>query len=137
MIYWIFLFCAIISEIIGTLSMKYASINGGITGDIVMYVMIACSYIFLSISIKKIALGVAYALWEGFGALIITFFSVMYFQEHMSVMKAAGLILLLIGIGLVKSGTHKPESKKENVKSEQTEDAMEMETLSLEGADHA
>lgn len=117
MIYWIFLLFAIITEIIGTLSMKYASINGGITGDIVMYVMITCSYILLSVSIKRIALGVAYALWEGVGALMITFFSVTYFDEPMTMIKAIGLILLLLGIALVKSGAESGnDTEKKGVK---------------------
>lgn len=65
MIYWMFLGLAIITEVIGTLSMKYASVSGGSAGIIVMYIMIASSYILLSMAVKKVALGVAYALWEG------------------------------------------------------------------------
>ncbi len=53
MIYWIFLVLAIICEVIGTLSMKYASVSGGYTGMIVMWLMIATSYIFLAIAVKK------------------------------------------------------------------------------------
>lgn len=74
MIYWIFLGLAIIAEIIGTLSMKYASVSGEMTGHIVMYFMITGSYVMLSLAVKKVALGVAYALWEGIGILIITYF---------------------------------------------------------------
>ncbi|WON78381.1 multidrug/spermidine efflux SMR transporter subunit MdtJ [Serratia sp. UGAL515B_01] len=107
MIYWIFLGFAIVAEIIGTLSMKYASISGGMTGHIVMYVMITGSYIMLSVAIKRVALGVAYALWEGIGILFITLFSVMLFDEPISALKILGLIILLVGILLVKSGTHK------------------------------
>ncbi len=39
--------------------------------------MIATSYIFVAIAVKKVALGVAYALWEGIGIVIITTFSVL------------------------------------------------------------
>ncbi len=74
MIYWMFLGLAIITEVIGTLSMKYASVSGDSAGMIVMYIMIASSYILLSMAVKKVALGVAYALWEGIGILIITTF---------------------------------------------------------------
>lgn len=111
MVYWIYLLLAIVTEVTGTVSMKYASISGGITGDIIMYVMITCSYILLSVAIKKIPLGVAYALWEGVGGLAITCISVTWFDEPMSILKATGLILLLIGIGLVKDGTKKPQVK--------------------------
>ncbi|MFT8210644.1 MAG: multidrug/spermidine efflux SMR transporter subunit MdtJ [Symbiopectobacterium sp.] len=107
MIYWIFLACAIAAEIIGTLSMKYASVSGSPLGHLVMYGMIALSYLLLSISIKRVALGVAYALWEGIGILIITLFSVMLFDESLSVLKAVGLAILLVGILLVKSGVRK------------------------------
>lgn len=53
---------------------------------------------FLSFAVKKIALGVAYALWEGIGILFITLFSVLLFDETLSTMKVAGLVSLVLGI---------------------------------------
>jgi len=106
MFYWILLALAIVAEITGTLSMKWATEMGGNTGFILMLVMIAISYILLSFAVKKIALGVAYALWEGIGILLITLFSVVIFGESLSLIKAAGLATLVCGIVLIKSGTH-------------------------------
>lgn len=103
----ILLALAIIAEITGTLSMKWASVSGGHTGFILMLAMIALSYIFLAFAVKKIALGVAYALWEGIGILLITLFSVLLFDESLSLLKIAGLTTLVIGIVLIKSGTQK------------------------------
>lgn len=108
MFYWILLALAIVAEITGTLSMKWASVSDGSTGFILMLVMITLSYIFLSFAVKKIALGVAYALWEGIGILLITLFSVMLFDETLTTMKIAGLTTLVVGIVLIKSGTRKP-----------------------------
>lgn len=108
MFYWILLALAILAEITGTLSMKWASVSDGNTGFILMLVMISLSYIFLSFAVKKIALGVAYALWEGIGILLITLFSVLLFDETLSTMKIAGLTTLVVGIVLIKSGTRKP-----------------------------
>ena len=71
MFYWILLGLAIAAEITGTLSMKWASVGHGNSGFILMLVMIALSYIFLSFAVKKIALGVAYALWEGIGIYLL------------------------------------------------------------------
>ncbi|MFP3036726.1 MAG: multidrug/spermidine efflux SMR transporter subunit MdtJ [Arsenophonus sp. ER-LPS3-MAG3] len=107
MIYWIFLTLAIITEVIGTLSMKHSIVSGDITGLFIMYFMIVSSYILLSIAIKKVALGVAYALWEGIGIIFITAFSAMLFDESLSTMKIIGIVLLIIGIALIKSGTKK------------------------------
>ncbi|KAE8275994.1 multidrug/spermidine efflux SMR transporter subunit MdtJ [Enterobacter sp. SES19] len=116
MFYWILLALAIIAEITGTLSMKWASISDGNTGFILMLVMISLSYIFLSFAVKKIALGVAYALWEGIGILLITLFSVLIFDETLTPMKVAGLTTLVAGIVLIKSGTRKPgkQQKEQN-----------------------
>ena len=105
MIYWVCLGLAIITEVMGTLSMKWSSVNDNNIGFIFMLIMIATSYILLSFSVKKIALGVAYALWEGIGILIITSLSVCLFDESLSPMKIAGLTLLISGIALIKSGT--------------------------------
>ena len=106
MFYWILLGLAIAAEITG--SMKWASVGHGNSGFILMLVMIALSYIFLSFAVKKIALGVAYALWEGIGILFITLFSVLLFDETLSTLKVAGLASLVVGIVLIKSGTRKP-----------------------------
>jgi spermidine export protein MdtJ len=54
MFYWILLALAIIAEITGTLSMKWASVSDGNTGFILMLVMISLSYIFLSFAVKKL-----------------------------------------------------------------------------------
>ncbi|EDH4903448.1 multidrug transporter subunit MdtJ [Salmonella enterica subsp. enterica serovar Give] len=108
MFYWILLALAIATEITGTFSMKWASVGNGNAGFILMLVMITLSYIFLSFAVKKIALGVAYALWEGIGILFITIFSVLLFDEALSTMKIAGLLTLVAGIVLIKSGTRKP-----------------------------
>ncbi|WP_333609984.1 multidrug/spermidine efflux SMR transporter subunit MdtJ [Pantoea piersonii] len=102
---WVLLLLAIFSEIIGTLAMKWSSVDESGTGYLIMLVMIACSYIFLSFAVKKIALGVAYALWEGIGIVLITIFSVQMFDEPLSLMKIAGLTVLIAGIMLIKTGT--------------------------------
>ncbi|MCO9667080.1 multidrug transporter subunit MdtJ, partial [Salmonella enterica subsp. enterica serovar Montevideo] len=68
------------SSIAGTLGGVFWHSYGwnGVGGFIaLMLVMITLSYIFLSFAVKKIALGVAYALWEGIGILFITIFSVL------------------------------------------------------------
>ncbi|AOM39893.1 multidrug/spermidine efflux SMR transporter subunit MdtJ [Xenorhabdus hominickii] len=130
MIYWIFLALAIVAEVIGTLSMKQASVSGDFTGLIVMYTMITASYILLAIAVKKVALGVAYALWEGIGILFITAFSVLWFNESLSLMKMGGLVLLIAGIALIKVGSKKASSKTKilssspiNISNKQIEEA--------------
>ncbi|MDT9423042.1 multidrug/spermidine efflux SMR transporter subunit MdtJ [Escherichia coli] len=106
-IYWILLGLAIATEITGTLSMKWASVSEGNGGFILMLVMISLSYIFLSFAVKKIALGVAYALWEGIGILFITLFSVLLFGRKFIADENCRVNHPVAGIVLIKSGTRK------------------------------
>lgn len=82
MFYWILLALAIATEITGTLSMKWASVGNGNAGFILMLVMITLSYIFLSFAVKKIATGVAYALWEGSAFYLLPFLACCYLMKH-------------------------------------------------------
>lgn len=107
MFYWITLSFAIFCEISGTLCLKWAVNNNTVPGFVLAILMIAISYIFLSISVKKIALGVAYAMWEGVGILLITLFSLFLFQETCSFLKIVSMVLLIAGIILIKAGTTK------------------------------
>ncbi|MFM2844279.1 SMR family transporter, partial [Klebsiella pneumoniae] len=52
---------------------------------------------------------------EGIGILLITLFSVLLFDESLSLLKIAGLTTLVIGIVLIKSGTQKKASSKQEV----------------------
>lgn len=108
---WVLLLLAIFCEIIGTLAMKWSSTDQSTTGYWIMLVMVTCSYIFLSFAVKKIALGVAYALWEGIGILFITVFSVWLFDEPLSLTKVAGLTVLIAGILLIKTGTRQQKEQ--------------------------
>lgn len=102
---WIYLFTAIGFEVIGTTSMKFTHTLFPVAGLLVMYLMIGLSYYFLSLAVKRVPVGVAYALWEGIGIVLITLVSAIWLGEHLGVEKALGLAVMIAGILLVKSGT--------------------------------
>ncbi|EEI9106180.1 multidrug/spermidine efflux SMR transporter subunit MdtJ [Salmonella enterica subsp. enterica serovar Reading] len=102
MFYWILLALAIATEITGTLSMKWASVGNGNAGFILMLVMITLSYIFLSFAVKKIALGVAYALWGGFGIAATLAAGWVLFGQRLNPKGWVGVILLLAGMVMIK-----------------------------------
>ena len=105
----LYLAAAITAEIAGTSARKYATDSGTLLGYLVMCVLISCSYILFSVSIKTIPLGLAYALWEGFGLLFITLISVVFFHEAIGLTKITGLVILFIGILFVSHGVDKKE----------------------------
>ena len=73
---WIYLFAAIGFEVVGTTSMKLTTTLAPFYGHLLMYAMVGLSYYFLSLAIKRVPVGVAYALWERIGIVLITLVSV-------------------------------------------------------------
>ncbi|KJK09428.1 MULTISPECIES: multidrug/spermidine efflux SMR transporter subunit MdtJ [Pseudomonas] len=102
---WIYLFIAITAEVIGTASMKFAATYSPFLGHGLMYAMIGLSYFFLALAVKRVPVGVAYALWEGIGIVLITLISVTWLGESLGLLKAAGLGVMIAGILLIKAGT--------------------------------
>jgi spermidine export protein MdtJ len=100
----LFLLIAIIAEVMGTSLMNVASTSEGYLGYLGMYLLISLSYYFLSLAAKKIAIGVAYACWEGLGIALITVVSVFYFDSPLSTQELIGLALVIVGVVLVTLG---------------------------------
>ncbi|HHF3065048.1 MULTISPECIES: SMR family transporter [Vibrio diabolicus subgroup] len=100
----LFLLLAIVAEVAGTSTMSFIGQGHGWLGYIVMYVLIAVSYYFLSIAAKKISIGVAYAVWEGLGISLITVVSIVLFDSDLNTQELLGLMLAVIGIVCVTLG---------------------------------
>ena len=108
---WIYLLVAIICEVIGTTSIKSVMNNSPVIGHCVMFGMIGVSYFFLALAVKTVPVGVAYALWEGIGIVLITLAGFMWFGEALGFYKICGLSLMVSGIILVKSGVYTQRSE--------------------------
>ncbi|MBC8417958.1 MAG: multidrug transporter subunit MdtJ [Desulfobacterales bacterium] len=111
MYYWFFMFLAIITEVAGTLTMKYGSETGNYLGLAIMFVMITASYWFLSIAIKKIPLAVAYGTWESIGLVLIAVFSFFLFGENLGILKILAIALVISGIVLMERNTISPDEE--------------------------
>ncbi len=107
--HWIFLFGAILLEVIGTSIMKISQpgdwILGQTTGHILMLICIGFSYYMLSLAATGLPIGVAYAFWEGLGLILITLISVIVIGEEMSILRLFALLAVFIGAILIHHGT--------------------------------
>ena len=65
----------------------------------------AGSFAVLTLALKKIDLGVAYAVWAGAGTALIAVVGILYFKEPLSALKVLSIFLIIAGvIGLNLSG---------------------------------
>jgi small multidrug resistance pump len=114
--HWLYLTLAILFEVAGTTCMK---ISAGFTRPAVVLYMagfyIMC-FFFLTLALKKLEIGVAYAIWSGIGVALIASIGTLCFREPMTALKCFGLIAIIIGVvALNLSGTPRGRNSKVGV----------------------
>lgn len=103
--HWFYLVIAIVLEVAGTTSMKLSKGFTQIVPSVFMFLFYAASFAMLTFALKKIEVGVAYAVWAGVGTALITTIGIVYFRESTSILKLVSILLIIIGVvGLNISG---------------------------------
>ena len=106
--HWFYLVLAIALEICGTTCMKLSDGFSRLTPSVLLFVLYALSFVAFVFALKRIDVGIAYAIWAGLGVLMISAIGVLYFKEPVSSLKVASMALVIVGVvGLYYSGaTH-------------------------------
>ncbi len=94
---WVYLFLAIMSEVIATASLKSTEGFTKPIPSIIVLVGYCAAFYFLSLTLDTISIGVAYAIWSGVGVATITVVSYFLYDQKIDL---AGIL----GIGLIISG---------------------------------
>ena len=95
---WLFLFLAGVFEITWACSMKYSNGFTVIIPTIITILGYIASAVFLSLALKHLPLGTAYAMWTGFGIIGTSVLGILLFQEKLSVAQILCVCLIVIGI---------------------------------------
>ena len=102
---WIFLILAIIFEITATTLMKMSNGFTKLLPSVGTFLGYIICFILLSIALKKIDLGVAYAIWGAVGITVMSIIGILVFKESISVLKILSILFIVLGvIGLNLSG---------------------------------
>ena len=95
---WIFLCVAIIAEVIATSALKSSE---GFTKPIAS-VIVVLGYIIafycLSLTLKTIPVGIAYAIWSGVGIVLVTTIAWIVFDQKLDVWGIVGIALIMSGV---------------------------------------
>ena len=102
---WVYLLLAIGCEVAGTTCMK---LSNGLTKPLIsllMFGLYGLSLTLLTLALKGIPVGVAYAVWAGLGTAVIAVIAMLAFDEPLTGTKATCLALIILGVvGLNLSG---------------------------------
>lgn len=95
---WLFLFIAIIAEVIATSALKSSE---GFTKPIASIVVVLgymIAFYCLSLTLKTIPVGIAYAVWSGVGIVLITTVAWFEFDQKLDVWGIVGIALIMSGV---------------------------------------
>ncbi len=95
---WIYLIIAILGELIATSSLKESSGFTKLWPSVICIIGYGLTFYFLSLAIKEIPMGVAYAVWAGVGILLVAGVSYFYFQQKLDSPAIIGMVLIVSGV---------------------------------------
>jgi len=99
--YWIFLIMAGLSEIGWTMSLKFSEeFTKPLPTGIAIFFLVL-SVVLLTLALKRIPLGIAYATWVSIGIIGVAIAGMLFFGESRSLIKIVFISLIVIGaVGL-------------------------------------
>jgi small multidrug resistance pump len=103
---YFYLAAAILSEVVATSFLKYASGPKSVWwAYIIVTVGYVASFVLLSITLRSgVPLGIAYAIWAGAGVVVVAVISWLVFHEALTWQQIVGMVLVIGGVGLLELG---------------------------------
>ena len=99
---WIYLVIAGSLEVGWAAGLKYSQGFTRILPSILTVIGMAASFYFLSLSLKSLPLGNAYAIWTGIGTVGTVVLGIVLFKEPISIMRITCIVLIVLGIAGLK-----------------------------------
>jgi len=95
---WLILLLAGLLEIVWAVGLKYTEgFTKPLASTITLSALIS-SFVLLGIALKTLPLGIAYSIWVGIGVAGTVIFGIWFFNESISLLKIASVLLILLGI---------------------------------------
>lgn len=96
--YWFYLAMAILLEVAGTTCMKLSEGFTRLLPSVAVFVLYGASFAFMILALKKIELGITYAIWAGLGTALIAVIGIVWFQESVSLLKIVSIAFVVLGV---------------------------------------
>lgn len=85
-------------EIAWAIGLKYSESFTKLYPSIATVILMILSFYFLSLALKSIPIGTAYAIWTGIGAIGTVIFGILFFNESYDIIRLLCIMLIIAGI---------------------------------------
>lgn len=96
--HWIFLAVAILAEVMATSMLKLTEGFTRLLPSLVVIAGYALAFYFLALTLRTMAVGVAYAIWAGLGIALIALIGWLVLGQRLDAAGMAGIALIVAGV---------------------------------------
>lgn len=101
MIEWGYLAIAIVAEVIATSALKASEGFSRLAPSIVVVAGYTLAFFMLSLTLRAIPVGVAYAVWSGVGIVLISLAGYFVFGQRLDAPALIGMGLIVAGVAVI------------------------------------
>ncbi len=101
-------FFAVLSEVTATTALKFSDGFTKLVPSLIVAIGYGLSFYLLSLSLKEIPLGTAYALWSGIGIVLTVIAGIAIWREPMDWARGVGIFLIMLGIVIINLFSKSP-----------------------------
>jgi len=94
---YLLLFVAIIAEVVATSALKASENFTRLTPSLLVVAGYGVAFTCLSMTLKTLPLGVAYAIWSGIGTALVAVLGWLVYRQQLDLPAIAGISLIIIG----------------------------------------
>lgn len=98
---YLLLFGAIICEVIATSSLKLSNGFNNLVFSIITIIGYSASFYILSLALKTIPVGIAYAIWSGIGIIIISLIAWIFLKQSLDLAALIGMGFIIFGVVII------------------------------------
>jgi small multidrug resistance pump len=98
---YFYLSIAIIAEVVGTSALKASQEFTKIGPSLTAIVGYGASLYFLSLVLKTIPVGIAYAIWSGIGVTLITVIGAVLYKQVPDIPAMIGMTMIMSGVAII------------------------------------
>lgn len=96
--HWIYLLIAGLFEVGWAIGLKFSHGFSQVIPSILTIIGMIASFYFLSLALKNLPLGTAYAIWTGIGTIGTVIFGILLFKEPVDTVRILCILLIISGI---------------------------------------
>ncbi|PTU32660.1 DMT family transporter [Stenotrophobium rhamnosiphilum] len=96
--HWIFLGIAIIGEVVATSALKASNEFTKLGPSVVVIAGYIIAFYFMSLALRSIPVGVAYAIWAGLGVVLVAAIAWIIYGQKLDPAAIVGMTLIVTGV---------------------------------------